>query len=94
MKAKELYAQYLIDLEQSNRLDATYKLLKKMSEEIQQIAKKRGAEKDDAIASIFAEQNRKWNAICKLDKSFKRNGFLVLWKKNIPDLEEFFKESA
>ena len=88
MKAKELYAQYLKDLEKTDRAEATYKLLMTMSKEIEQLSNIRRSHTEEGLASIFDEQNRKWNAICKLDNSFKRNGFLTLWKHNIPELKE------
>ena len=89
MKAKELYAQYLIDLEKSDNEIAVCNLFKCMSEEVYSLVKTRNVSSDLGFISILKEQNKKWNAICKLKPSFKRNAFLTLWKLKMPELEEF-----
>jgi len=88
MKAKELYALYLIDLEKSDAR-ATYNLLVTLSAEARTLKETRGVQTDLGFISILKEQNNKWNAICKLDPTFKRDGYLRYWKARMPELEEF-----
>ena len=88
MKAVEYYKIFK-DNEDKLGLDEAIKLLAyDMFLEVGDIAASRKARYDNAMISVFKEQESKWYAICKLDERFRRDGFREYIKLRMPDVAE------
>ena len=95
MKAKEYFEKYdqLIITELKNGTSKhTKSLLLELSDEVEQLAKKRHIIRGEAFISIIKEINTKWNSICSMfEKKYgvsplKWNGFKEFWKYEMPEL--------
>jgi len=56
--------------------------------EVKEIGEVRHVQKDNAVISIFKEQDQKWRAFAKLSKGIRPDGFQILVKEKLPFIYE------
>lgn len=88
MKAKE-YKQ-LLDLEPDFD-EALFTILDLFLKETELLIKKRNAQSNAAMISIFKEMDNKWKVLCKLDNRLKPGGYWVLIKGMMSEVYRYLK---
>ena len=88
MKAKEYLTKFEKDSERLGDKEATIEMILDFLDEIQELAKARKAQSNEAVISIFLELNQKWNTLCRIDKKkrFKRDGFIKMVRSRTADV--------
>jgi hypothetical protein len=82
-KAKEHYELYVQDKVQFGEIEAVTKLMQRMSEELLELKEIRHISTDKSFMSCLEEINQKWNALCKYDPMFIRDGFKAFWQEHL-----------
>jgi hypothetical protein len=96
MKAVEYFNQYQIDRNKKGEQEALGQVVIDMLAEVKTIAEKRLVKTDNALASVFNEQDQKWKAFVRLCEKndyqgIRPDGFARFSVNEIPDTRDFFK---
>jgi hypothetical protein len=93
MKAKDYFKQFNEENQDKSQEWRVIHVFSQMVIEINDIAKMRNAKSDQALISIFKEQNLKCNSFCKMinetsafDGTLKSNAFEIFIKQEDPNL--------
>lgn len=100
MKAKEYYAKYkerVASLDYNESIQAICEMIADLSAEAKATIDKRNVKTDCGCVAVLREMNDKYNAVCRmLEEEYKdpilaRDGFLIYWRKQIPELDARLK---
>ena len=89
MKAIDYFNKYKLTIIDNDKLS---ELFDEMNQELKEIVKKRGSNRDAVVVPIIKGMNQKWNKLCYIyEKEYGRevlvrNGYIDFWKKHIPQL--------
>ncbi len=90
MKAKEYFKIYSTENQEKNEAWRFIKALRDMVLEVNDIAKNRKAQKDEALKAIFKEQFLKSKSFIRrvnsLGLNYKENAFLIIIQEESPEL--------
>lgn len=86
MKAKEYIEKYF---DESDEKESLFKIVHALFVEVEVIAKKRNAQLNSALVSIFKEQDKKWEAVLnKLNLPKYKKAFIKYAHYTLPELKE------
>jgi hypothetical protein len=103
MTAKEYFSKYgeLIIKEWDTKSGENAQgFLLELSSEAEELCKIRRSNTNATFLAILKELNQKWNAVCALfekkygESPLIRNGFLEVWKHQVPGIEALLKASS
>lgn len=89
MKAKDYLEKFYKDTKAGGDDRATFLLIVGFMDEAIELYKQRKCTGGDGLVSILREQNQKWTALCKLNPTFRKDGFIEFIKIKMPELNAF-----